>query len=125
MAMVKMALRIGHHLRNRACIDCALYSRPRMPSALGGLHGCGSPPRLLVCPWVSMISPHSEGGVMIRKVLWATALAVAGLGIAAGFSGRGGAAAEAEKPAAGKTAPFVHCVIFHLKKDAPADAGDF
>ena len=61
---------------------------------------------------------------MIRKVLWATALAVAGLCVAAGFSVRGGAAAEPEKPAAGKTALFVHCVIFHLKKDAPADEGD-
>ena len=61
---------------------------------------------------------------MIRRVLLTAALIGGGVGVGAGFSGPAGNAAGPENPAVGKAAPFVHCVIFHLKKDAPASEAD-
>ncbi|HMC87975.1 MAG TPA: Dabb family protein [Gemmataceae bacterium] len=59
---------------------------------------------------------------MIRKTVLAAALL--GLGAGAGLPDPARPALNPENPAVGKTAPFVHCVIFHLKKDAPAGEAD-
>ncbi len=57
---------------------------------------------------------------MIRKMRGLAALALGGLMVWAWFSSSGRTAIELVKPAADKPAPYVHTVIFHLKKDAPA-----
>ena len=61
---------------------------------------------------------------MFRKILFTAALAFGGLGIGAGFSGPARTAVNPEKVTVDKAPPFVHCVIFHLKKDAPADESE-
>src|SRR5437588_11328250 len=57
---------------------------------------------------------------MIRKLLFAATLVVGGLSIGACFTGRAQTAPAEVKPAVDKAPGFVHCVIFHVKKDAPA-----
>jgi len=58
---------------------------------------------------------------MIRKTVLAAVL----LGLSgAGLPDPAGPAVNPENPAVGKAAPFVHCVIFHLKKEAPAGEAD-
>ncbi len=57
---------------------------------------------------------------MIRKIRTVAALALAGLIVWAWFSSSARTAIKLEKPAADKAPPYVHAVIFHLKKDAPA-----
>ena len=61
---------------------------------------------------------------MFRKILLAAVMMIGALGIGAEFTGSARTAANPEKPAGDRAAPFVHCVIFHLKKDAPAGEAD-
>jgi Stress responsive A/B Barrel Domain len=61
---------------------------------------------------------------MSRRTAIFTALAVAGLVALAVFSNSGRSAQEPGKAALDKTPPFVHCVIFYLKKDAPEGEAD-
>src|SRR5215470_9967534 len=69
--------------------------------------------RLLVCPLSSALCSH-RGSVMKRNLLALAALAVVGMLLAG--------AAEKKEDAPKKTkAPYVHTVIFTLKKDAPKD----
>src|SRR5262245_6299844 len=58
---------------------------------------------------------------MVRKLCLAAVLALA-WAVAGDRPAR--TVHAADKPAAGKSAPYVHCVIFHLKKDAPENAAE-
>jgi hypothetical protein len=56
---------------------------------------------------------------MVSKTLFLAGLAVAGSALWAGVTCPGQTAAQVDKGTAGKAAPYVHAVIFHVKKDAP------
>jgi hypothetical protein len=61
---------------------------------------------------------------MIRKTLLVTGLVLAGTALWVGFAGSSQVVqetlkVEVAKVGADKEAPYVHAVIFHLKKDAP------
>jgi hypothetical protein len=57
---------------------------------------------------------------MSRKSVPVAALVIAAFAAGSSFTGTAGTAIGPENPVAEKGAPFVHCVIFHIKKDAPA-----
>jgi Stress responsive A/B Barrel Domain len=61
---------------------------------------------------------------MTRKTLFAAAFVLGGLAIGACFTGRAQTAPAEVKPAVDKAPAFVHCVIFHVRKDAPAGEAD-
>jgi hypothetical protein len=56
---------------------------------------------------------------MFRKMLFVSGLAVVGIAFWAGVVCPGQTAGQADKSRAQKAAPYVHAVIFHIKKDAP------
>ena len=56
---------------------------------------------------------------MYRKTLFVAGLAVVGIALWAGVVCRGQTAGQANQSRVRKVAPYVHAVIFHVKKDAP------
>src|SRR5438876_5451264 len=61
----------------------------------------------------------SGGGNMYRKTLFVAGLAVVGVALWAGVVCPGQTAGQVDKSRGRKVAPYVHAVIFHVKKDAP------